>query len=249
MPPGGAHGAGGAGGRPARAPRGHHQHRGRRPPSARAPRSAARQGSPHRAGTGVEHGRARHRTRSATERPPSATPATSAQWRPPPTASAGGDAERGDWRKHPTLLLLCNSQLGGTWCLPTPCQKRLLVAAARRRRARLRARTVQAMAGRVVVGTSSWADPGLRRGLVPEGMPARDRLPWYAERFQAVELNASFYGVPAESTVQRWDEVTPPGSPSTSSSIACSHATPPASTRCRPTSATASRPVPAAASG
>ncbi len=42
-------------------------------------------------------------------------------------------------------------------------------------------------------------------------MPARERLPWYAERFQAVELNASFYGVPAESTVQRWDEVTPPG--------------------------------------
>ncbi len=67
------------------------------------------------------------------------------------------------------------------------------------------------MAGRIVVGTSSWADPGFVEDWYPSGMPARERLPWYAERFQAVELNASFYGVPAESTVERWAEVTPPG--------------------------------------
>jgi uncharacterized protein YecE (DUF72 family) len=67
------------------------------------------------------------------------------------------------------------------------------------------------MAGRVIVGTSSWADPGFVEDWYPSGMPARERLPWYAERFEAVELNASFYGVPAESTVERWAEITPPG--------------------------------------
>ena len=67
------------------------------------------------------------------------------------------------------------------------------------------------MAGRIVVGTSSWADPGFIADWYPPGMSARDRLPWYAERFEAVELNASFYAVPDPGTVARWVEVTPPG--------------------------------------
>ena len=67
------------------------------------------------------------------------------------------------------------------------------------------------MAGRVVVGTSSWADPGFVKEWYPPGMPASERLPWYAERFEAVELNSSFYAVPERSTVRRWCEVTPPG--------------------------------------
>ena len=67
------------------------------------------------------------------------------------------------------------------------------------------------MGGRIVVGTSSWADPGFVEDWYPQGMPARERLPWYAERFEAVELNASFYAVPAESTVARWAEATPRG--------------------------------------
>ncbi|MEX1142915.1 MAG: DUF72 domain-containing protein [Thermoleophilaceae bacterium] len=65
------------------------------------------------------------------------------------------------------------------------------------------------MAGRIVVGTSSWADPGFVKEWYPPGMPARERLPWYAERFEAVELNASFYAVPERDTVRRWVEVTP----------------------------------------
>lgn len=67
------------------------------------------------------------------------------------------------------------------------------------------------MAGRILVGTSSWADPGFVAEWYPKGMPARERLPWYAKRFEAVELNASFYAVPDRSTVHRWVEVTPPG--------------------------------------
>jgi uncharacterized protein YecE (DUF72 family) len=67
------------------------------------------------------------------------------------------------------------------------------------------------MAGRIVVGTSSWADPGFVKEWYPAGMPAGQRLPWYAERFEAVELNASFYAVPERDTVRRWTEVTPEG--------------------------------------
>jgi len=67
------------------------------------------------------------------------------------------------------------------------------------------------MPGRIVVGTSSWADPGFVEDWYPEGLPARDRLPWYAERFEAVELNSSFYALPQQHTVERWAKVTPPG--------------------------------------
>jgi uncharacterized protein YecE (DUF72 family) len=67
------------------------------------------------------------------------------------------------------------------------------------------------MAGRVLIGTSSWADPGFVDEWYPPGMAARDRLPWYAQRFEAVEVNSSFYAIPEVHTVARWAEVTPPG--------------------------------------
>jgi uncharacterized protein YecE (DUF72 family) len=65
------------------------------------------------------------------------------------------------------------------------------------------------MAGRILVGTSSWADPGFVEDWYPKGMPARDRLGWYAERFEYVEVNSSFYAIPAQKTVARWAEITP----------------------------------------
>src|SRR2546421_7058276 len=67
------------------------------------------------------------------------------------------------------------------------------------------------MAGRILVGTSSWADPGFVEEWYPQGMPARERLPWYAERFELVELNSSFYAIPEQGTVARWARATPPG--------------------------------------
>jgi uncharacterized protein YecE (DUF72 family) len=63
--------------------------------------------------------------------------------------------------------------------------------------------------GEIVVGTSSWADPGFVKEWYPQGMEASERLPWYAQRFRAVELNSSFYAVPDRNTVRRWAEVTP----------------------------------------
>jgi uncharacterized protein YecE (DUF72 family) len=65
------------------------------------------------------------------------------------------------------------------------------------------------MAGKILIGTSSWADPGFVEEWYPPGMAARDRLSWYAERFDAVEVNSSFYAIPEPGTVARWGEVTP----------------------------------------
>jgi uncharacterized protein YecE (DUF72 family) len=67
------------------------------------------------------------------------------------------------------------------------------------------------MAGRIVVGTSSWADPGFVEEWYPPGLPARDRLGYYAGHFDGVEVNSTFYAVPAERTVRRWVDVTPGG--------------------------------------
>jgi uncharacterized protein YecE (DUF72 family) len=65
------------------------------------------------------------------------------------------------------------------------------------------------VAGRVVIGTSSWADPGFVEEWYPPGMPARERLAWYAQRLDAVEVNSTFYAVPDTGTVARWAQVTP----------------------------------------
>ena len=65
------------------------------------------------------------------------------------------------------------------------------------------------MAGKILVGTSSWADPGFVKEWYPPKMAARERLPWYAQRFRYVELNSSFYAVPDRTTVHKWVQETP----------------------------------------
>jgi len=67
------------------------------------------------------------------------------------------------------------------------------------------------MAGKIRVGTSSWADPGFVKEWYPPKMPPRERLPWYAKHFDYVELNSSFYAVPDRTTVHKWVEETPDG--------------------------------------
>jgi uncharacterized protein YecE (DUF72 family) len=67
------------------------------------------------------------------------------------------------------------------------------------------------MSGRILVGTSSWADPGFVKEWYPPGLASRERLPWYAQRFEYVELNSSFYAVPDRNTVHKWVTDTPDG--------------------------------------
>src|SRR4051812_1286821 len=67
------------------------------------------------------------------------------------------------------------------------------------------------MPGRIVIGTSSWADPGFVDEWYPPGLPARERLPYYARRFDAVEVNSTFYAVPSPDAVHGWAQATPDG--------------------------------------
>jgi uncharacterized protein YecE (DUF72 family) len=69
------------------------------------------------------------------------------------------------------------------------------------------------------VGTSGWSYPsgkGTWNGIFYPARPSRrsgrdgfDELRFYAEHFDTVEINSTFYGVPAPSTARGWVERTP----------------------------------------
>jgi|SRR5947209_9464140 len=65
--------------------------------------------------------------------------------------------------------------------------------------------------GEIRIGTASWSDPGFVAAWYPKGLPATERLPWYAEHFNLVEVNSSFYAIPKREVVERWCQQTPPG--------------------------------------
>jgi uncharacterized protein YecE (DUF72 family) len=63
--------------------------------------------------------------------------------------------------------------------------------------------------GRILVGTASWSDPGFIECWYPTKLPATERLSWYAQHFELVEVNSSFYAIPARRLVERWSRSTP----------------------------------------
>src|SRR5262249_33650692 len=58
-------------------------------------------------------------------------------------------------------------------------------------------------------GTCSWADDALAKHFYPRGMPAGERLGYYAQHFDTVEVDSTYYRLPGEEMVQRWAERTP----------------------------------------
>jgi uncharacterized protein YecE (DUF72 family) len=63
--------------------------------------------------------------------------------------------------------------------------------------------------GRILVGTASWSDPGFVERWYPTKMPSSERLGWYAQHFDLVEVNSTFYSVPEPRMVERWCAATP----------------------------------------
>ncbi|MBA2443881.1 MAG: DUF72 domain-containing protein [Nocardioidaceae bacterium] len=63
----------------------------------------------------------------------------------------------------------------------------------------------------VHIGTSGWSYDHWDGVLYQPGTPARDRLGQYTQRFQTVELNASFYRWPKHSSFASWRRRLPPG--------------------------------------
>jgi len=67
------------------------------------------------------------------------------------------------------------------------------------------------MAAQIRVGTCSWADEALTKYWYPKGVPSGARLAWYAEHFDMVEVDSTYYRLPAREMVKRWAERTPEG--------------------------------------
>ncbi|HJY72828.1 MAG TPA: DUF72 domain-containing protein, partial [Streptosporangiaceae bacterium] len=67
--------------------------------------------------------------------------------------------------------------------------------------------------GAILVGTASWTDKTLIASgwYPPEADTPEKRLRFYARQFGLVEVDATYYALPAEQTARAWTERTPDG--------------------------------------
>lgn len=63
----------------------------------------------------------------------------------------------------------------------------------------------------VRIGTASWSDPGFLQDWYPAGLAKNQLLSWYADHFDFVEVNSSFYSIPNARVVEGWAQQTPDG--------------------------------------
>lgn len=61
------------------------------------------------------------------------------------------------------------------------------------------------------LGTQGWDYPEWTGSVYPAGTAARERLAWYARRFDTVEVGDTFFAVPAEPVVRWWRAQVPEG--------------------------------------
>ena len=59
------------------------------------------------------------------------------------------------------------------------------------------------------IGTSGYQYDHWKGELYPPELPKSKWLPFYAERYDTVEINSSFYGLPSASTVDAWRDSVP----------------------------------------
>lgn len=67
------------------------------------------------------------------------------------------------------------------------------------------------MDARIYLGTSAFIAAGWDTAFYPAGMKTADYLSYYATKFEAVEIDSTFYATPAAATVTRWKNKTPEG--------------------------------------
>jgi uncharacterized protein YecE (DUF72 family) len=63
----------------------------------------------------------------------------------------------------------------------------------------------------ILLGTQGWNDPSWVGPFYPRGAKAGELLGLYSRAFATVELDSTFYTIPAEPVVAAWKEQTPPG--------------------------------------
>ncbi len=64
---------------------------------------------------------------------------------------------------------------------------------------------------RVHVGTSGYSYKEWKGTFYPEDLPAAKMLAFYAERFDSVEINNTFYRMPEQTMVAKWGDQVPDG--------------------------------------
>lgn len=60
------------------------------------------------------------------------------------------------------------------------------------------------------IGTSGWSYEGWLGNFYPDKIKSNLILPYYAQTFDSVEINNSFYQIPKEKNVCNWAEISPP---------------------------------------
>lgn len=61
------------------------------------------------------------------------------------------------------------------------------------------------------IGTMGFGYADWRGSFYPEGLSRQDQLGYYASRFNALEMDSTFYGTPKEQNVVKWHDQTPAG--------------------------------------
>jgi uncharacterized protein YecE (DUF72 family) len=64
---------------------------------------------------------------------------------------------------------------------------------------------------RIRIGCSGWNYRHWRGRFYPEGLPQKRWFEFYAEHFDTVEINNSFYRLPKAETFEKWRDQAPPG--------------------------------------
>ena len=64
---------------------------------------------------------------------------------------------------------------------------------------------------RIRIGCSGWNYRHWRERFYPAGLPVRSWFAFYAEHFDTVEINNSFYRLPSAETFDKWRDQAPPG--------------------------------------
>ena len=70
---------------------------------------------------------------------------------------------------------------------------------------------VRQTTGQILIGTQGWNYDAWVGSFYPKATRAPDYLPVYARAFRTVEVDSTFYGIPPETTVERWAACVPDG--------------------------------------
>jgi len=63
----------------------------------------------------------------------------------------------------------------------------------------------------IYIGTSGFTAAGWAGSFYPAGLKPSDYLSFYADHFESVEVDSTFYACPSPRTVTNWASKTPPG--------------------------------------